>query len=268
MSPAVATSEYIAPAADAAKAPLQRLYCLAAVHAVFLHAAVLLLAFWLGGKTPATLVCDVPPFISVNLECGSSGVKEADRQESAPAPGRKSLLPERCSAGRNSVSPASRVEQKVGKEYPAQEISRESKEVAGKENSLTKPALGSAETSAGGGGGPSLQAAPGSGSGEGQAPGHGVPAEVSARPLYEINPPPLYPRLARRMGKQGVVLLEVVVSALGTVTDVKVASGSGSELLDAAALDAVRGWRFSPGLRNGRPVAMRVRVPVRFELRE
>ena len=282
MSPAVATSEYIAPAADAPKAPLQRLYCLAAVSAVLLHVVVLILGFWLGGKMTATQVCEVPPFISVNLECGSSGGKEAGRQEPGSAPGRKSVLPERCSAGRNSVSPAPRVEKERSAEKPVHEISRESKEVAGEENSLAKPAsdgampkagggepaAGGAEPEAGGGGSLSSQAAPGSGSGTGQGVGPGVPAEVLARPLYEVNPPPLYPRLARRMGKQGVVLLEVVVSAWGTVTDVKVASGSGSELLDAAALDAVRGWRFSPGLRNGRSVAMRVRVPVRFELRE
>lgn len=63
------------------------------------------------------------------------------------------------------------------------------------------------------------------------------------------------------------MLLEVFVSASGMVEEVKVATGSGYEILDEAALDAVRGWRFAPGLRNGQPAAMRVRVPVRFELR-
>ncbi len=275
MRPAVAIPEYIAGAAgDAPKAPLQRLYCLAAVLAVLLHAAVLFLGFWLSGATVRTLGPDPPSFIAVSLGYGPAGEKEAGNQKPVLSPGRKSVLPERRAAGRNSVSPAPRARKDVGREHSAQEILQKIGRVAGEENFLAKPvtgggepAAGGAETSAGGGGYIPSQAVQGPGSGEGQEVGRGETAEVSARPLYAMNPPLHYPRLARRMGKQGVVLLEVVVSASGMVTDVKVASGSGSELLDAAALDAVRGWRFAPGLRNGRPVVMRVRVPVRFELR-
>lgn len=91
--------------------------------------------------------------------------------------------------------------------------------------------------------------------------------EVLARPLYTTNPPPPYPRLARKLGHEGVVQLEVLVSVTGRVDDLRIAVGSGHESLDAAALEAVRSWRFSAGQRNGQPVAMRVRVPVRFSLR-
>lgn len=123
------------------------------------------------------------------------------------------------------------------------------------------------EPAAGGGTSLASQAAQGPGSGTGEDVRQGVPAEVLARPLYVMNPQPLYPRIARQMGKQGVVLLEVFVSASGNVAEVKVATGSGYEILDEAALNTVRGWRFAPGLRNGQPAAMWVRVPVRFELR-
>lgn len=103
---------------------------------------------------------------------------------------------------------------------------------------------------------------PAGGTGEGATTG-----EVLARPLYKTNPPPPYPRLARKLGHEGVVQLEVLVSVTGRVDDLRIAVGSGHESLDAAALEAVRSWRFSAGQRNGQSVAMRVRVPVRFSLR-
>lgn len=99
--------------------------------------------------------------------------------------------------------------------------------------------------------------------------GEGAPTgEVLARPLYTTNPPPPYPRLARKLGHEGVVQLEALISVAGRVDDLRIAASSGHESLDAAALEAVRSWRFSAGQRNGQPVAMRVRVPVRFSLRE
>lgn len=99
-------------------------------------------------------------------------------------------------------------------------------------------------------------------------PGPGIPAAIlPARPLYQSNPPPVYPPQARRLGQQGTVLLEVLVSAAGRAEELKIIGGSGSRSLDAAALKAVGEWRFQPGSENGRPKAMRVLVPVRFELR-
>lgn len=89
---------------------------------------------------------------------------------------------------------------------------------------------------------------------------------VEAVPLYRENPPPLYPDLARRRGYEGVVLLEVLVTEEGGVSELRVARSSGHTLLDRAAEQAVREWRFEPGQRGDRPVAMRVRIPVRFRL--
>jgi len=113
-----------------------------------------------------------------------------------------------------------------------------------------------------GSGSPAPSPTPVGGTGEGAPTG-----EILARPLYTINPPPPYPRLARKLGHEGVVQLEALVSIAGRVDDLRIAASSGHESLDAAALEAVRFWRFSAGQRNGQPVAMRVRVPVRFSLR-
>jgi protein TonB len=89
---------------------------------------------------------------------------------------------------------------------------------------------------------------------------------VEATPLYADNPPPRYPRSARRRGHQGTVLLAVHVSAEGRVEGLKVQTSSGFTVLDRAALEAVRNWRFESGRRGDRPVAMWVEVPIRFEL--
>ena len=85
-------------------------------------------------------------------------------------------------------------------------------------------------------------------------------------PLYEINPPPVYPRVARRRSYQGTVLLDVRVTAEGTVAEVKVAQSSGYSVLDRSALNSVRNWRFEPARRGTRPFETWVQVPVRFEL--
>ena len=95
-----------------------------------------------------------------------------------------------------------------------------------------------------------------------------APAVVTdASPLYRVNPPPRYPTSARRRGYQGTVLIEVLVGDTGRVIDLRLAQSSGHGVLDNAALEAVRTWRFIPGSRDERPVDMWVRVPVRFELR-
>jgi len=87
-----------------------------------------------------------------------------------------------------------------------------------------------------------------------------------ARPLYRMNPSPRYPRIARERGYQGTVLLEVFVNSSGRVEELRVDSSSGFQVLDEAAISAVKGWTFEPGQRGERNVAMWVKVPVRFEL--
>lgn len=87
-----------------------------------------------------------------------------------------------------------------------------------------------------------------------------------ARPLYRLNPPPKYPRLARKRGYQGTVLLDVLVDSQGKVDDVKVHGSSGYQILDKAALKAVKDWTFEPAQRGDKNVTMWVSVPVRFEL--
>jgi len=88
-----------------------------------------------------------------------------------------------------------------------------------------------------------------------------------AVPLYKQNPPPEYPRLARRRGYQGKVLLEVLVNREGKVEDLRVLQSSGFPVLDRAATASVRRWGFEPGRKGDDAVVMWVKVPVRFQLR-
>jgi protein TonB len=76
---------------------------------------------------------------------------------------------------------------------------------------------------------------------------------------------PVYPDLAREARVEGVVVIECRIDTAGHVADARVLSGH--LLLDAAALDAVRQWRYRPTLLNGRPVAVLMTVTVRFSLR-
>jgi protein TonB len=91
------------------------------------------------------------------------------------------------------------------------------------------------------------------------------PSET-ARPDHAHNPPPDYPPLARRYGLSGRVIMRVLVEASGEAREVIVASSSGHELLDRAALKSVRDWRFLPARRGAQAFAAWVEFPVRFEL--
>ena len=68
------------------------------------------------------------------------------------------------------------------------------------------------------------------------------------------NSPPPYPAMARRLGDQGEVRLDIHVGADGSVLDVKLRKSSGSQLLDRTAIDTVKKWRFRPATVDGKPV--------------
>lgn len=90
---------------------------------------------------------------------------------------------------------------------------------------------------------------------------------VEAIPQYAENPKPKYPRIARRRGYGGTVILEALVNVAGRVNNLRIVRSSGHKVLDKAALRAVQTWSFIPGKRGSRPIEMWVRVPVRFELK-
>ena len=76
---------------------------------------------------------------------------------------------------------------------------------------------------------------------------------------------PTYPAMARAARVEGIVIVEAIVGPNGKVQDARVLRSS--PLLDAAALDAVRQWEFTPTLLNGIPIAIVMTVTVDFRLR-
>lgn len=104
-----------------------------------------------------------------------------------------------------------------------------------------------------------------------------VPALAAAAPAvptqaprfdaaYLRNPPPAYPRAARRLGEEGRVVLRVRVERDGSPSKLEVQASSGSTRLDEAAFDAVRHWRFVAARRGDDNVAAWVLVPIEFRL--
>jgi protein TonB len=94
--------------------------------------------------------------------------------------------------------------------------------------------------------------------------------ETVTPPMFNVsylhNPPPAYPRLAKRRGEQGTVVLSVHVSAQGQAQTIQLKRSSGSPRLDSAAETAVRNWRFVPAKRGDTAIAEWVIVPIQFTL--
>lgn len=83
---------------------------------------------------------------------------------------------------------------------------------------------------------------------------------------YFLNPKPLYPVEARRRREEGVVVLSVQVSREGLPEGVQIVQSSRFQLLDEAAVKAVKQWRFTPARIGSLAVVSQIEVPIRFRL--
>jgi protein TonB len=125
-------------------------------------------------------------------------------------------------------------------------------------------------------GDPALPIGPGAGAtgpaaATGAAPEPTQPLPTLVRAHVDVLPPrklsgllPAYPALARVSQIAAVVQLECTIDADGGVRDLRVVKGH--PLFDAAALAAVRTWRYTPTRLNGVPVAVLMTVTVNFTL--
>jgi TonB family protein len=92
-----------------------------------------------------------------------------------------------------------------------------------------------------------------------QLPKKAVPAKL----LHTVQAQ--YPAMARQIRAEGEVLLDVQVDAAGNVSDAKALSGP--PLLRAAAIEAVRHWKYQPASVGDKPIASRDSVKIDFHLR-
>lgn len=121
----------------------------------------------------------------------------------------------------------------------------------------------------------------GSGSGSGSSAGSGTSSGSGTGPSKSgssggISSPgilarvdPVYPERARQNGQEGTVVLKIQILENGRPGYVSVYNSSGSELLDDAAVEAVRQWRFIPAREreSGRAIVCYTTMPVVFRLR-
>jgi protein TonB len=77
---------------------------------------------------------------------------------------------------------------------------------------------------------------------------------------------PQYPSIAKAAGIQGIVVLQATISKSGSIQNLTVISGP--PMLQQAAMDAVRSWRYRPYLLNGEPVEVETTINVVFNLGE
>ncbi len=77
---------------------------------------------------------------------------------------------------------------------------------------------------------------------------------------------PVYPPIAKATGTQGTVVLQATISRSGTIENLHAVSGP--SLLQQAALDAVKNWKYRPYLLDGAPVDVETTVNVIFTLRQ
>jgi protein TonB len=85
-------------------------------------------------------------------------------------------------------------------------------------------------------------------------------------PVPRYNPHPEYPREARRFGWEGTVLLIIQVLPDGSTGKIEIKESSGYSVLDQAAVQAIRRWRFEPAQRQGISVPATIELPVIFKL--
>jgi len=191
---------------------------------------------------PAPAVAAAPPAAPPPSVAGPAPAVEAPPSPSAADPVVASGAP---------VAPESAA--------PAPAASRGGDGATGGEAADPVPAASGARGGAGGAGTLAL-AIPG----DGGAGAYGPYLAALRRRLQEALE---YPAAARRRGLSGTVHLEIALEATGRVSEVMLVRSSSHALLDDAALDAARGLRRVPFPPEVRPRALRVRLPVVFELR-
>ena len=75
---------------------------------------------------------------------------------------------------------------------------------------------------------------------------------------------PKYPRVSRKRGERGKVLIRVFINRDGSSEKVEIEQSSGFNRLDQAAMDSAKKCKFIPAKRNGKPVKTLATIPYTF----
>jgi protein TonB len=76
-----------------------------------------------------------------------------------------------------------------------------------------------------------------------------------------------YPTISQRLNEEGTTMLGFKITPDGSVTDVHVATSSGHDRLDQAAVQCAQSWRYKPAMQNGQPVEVPWQTAVQWKLK-
>jgi len=88
-------------------------------------------------------------------------------------------------------------------------------------------------------------------------------ADLEKRPEAVSQVAPVYPAEMKKARVEGVVTLLFVLDETGRVEDPRIENSTRPEF-EKPALDAIRKWRYSPGMKDGQAVRTYIKVPIRF----
>lgn len=238
-----------------------RLFLLASL---VLHGSITLVAYVLLPELPNRQP-DSPGIIMVNL-----ATPTADKNSAITAPATPSVKPGKQAAA--SVTPTAPTKPAV----PAATVSAtpQARRIeTAPDRSITPTAPASGGTTGAVADQPTKYADKGqsvSGAPQSASTGKAAPRETTfgsaGGPAFRKQSQPVYPSLARRRGKEGVVVLKLSISETGHLTHVELLEDPGHGFAEAA-IEAVRSSSFSPAHYNGKPVAIQATLPIRFTLR-
>lgn len=89
-------------------------------------------------------------------------------------------------------------------------------------------------------------------------------ADIDQKPRPVFQSAPAYPSEMRARKLEGVVSVLFIVDSSGKVQNPRVEK-SNNPAFEKPALDAVRKWKFEPGVKGGQRVACKMRAPIRFQ---
>lgn len=199
--------------------------------------------------------------LQVSLDAGG-GNRGGGGSKGRKAPAEKSSEVKINDAAEPVEMPDEEINEKAAEEKP------EPQDRADKKETADTAGMSASDAAAGNEGMNTQGDGSGTGTGEGDGNGSGPGAGVPITPPTVINKVlPVYPPSAKMKETTGITYVTILVNASGTVDSAYVAQGSGSGILDAAAVDAAYQWTFSPALdKYGVPVPCRITFPVEFRL--
>ena len=199
--------------------------------------------------------------LQVSLDAGG-GNRGGGGSKGRKAPAVKSSEAEINDAAEPVEMPDEEINEKAAEEKP------EPQDRADKKETADTAGMSASDAAAGNEGMNTQGSGTGTGTGEGDGNGSGPGAGVPITPPTVINKVlPVYPPSAKMKETMGITYVTILVNASGTVDSAYVAQGSGSSVLDAAAIYAAYQWTFSPALdKYGVPVPCRITFPVEFRL--